>query len=278
MKINRISLLLRNKSCLWRLALVSSSAMHRIIFYLLSFILLSFTFSYALNLDTLKTYFLGGDYKAAITEGERIMADAEEAPDLDELYYILGVSYLKDGNYLRASDIFEIILKEFKGSVFSPDAKLGLGDTYFLRQDYVKAKAHYQELLNESDNGRLLPLVYQRLGQCALKLGETDEAKSYLATMQQKYPGYLQMDESGAANPASVNFYAVQVGSFSKKKNAENLTQKLAGNGYPAYAEEAAARGIVSYRVRVGKFNSRKEAQEMESKLAQEGYPAKICP
>jgi len=55
---------------------------------------------------------------------------------LDELYYLLSLSYLKDGNYLRASDIFEIILREFKGSRFKEDALLALGDTYFLRGDY----------------------------------------------------------------------------------------------------------------------------------------------
>ena len=83
-------------------------------------------FAYALDLDKLKAYFLSGDYKSAITEGERVLAKVEDSGPIDELYYILGLSYLKDGNYLRASDIFEIILNECKGSHFKDDAILRL--------------------------------------------------------------------------------------------------------------------------------------------------------
>ena len=53
----------------------------------------------ALNIERAKIPFLSGDYKTAITEGERILTLSGNAPGLDELYYILGVSYLKDGNF-----------------------------------------------------------------------------------------------------------------------------------------------------------------------------------
>ncbi len=96
-----------------------------------------FNKAFALDLDKTRALFISGDYKAAITEGEKTMAKTtSNSLGLDELYYILGLSYLKDGNYLRASDIFEIILKEFKDTQFSADAKAGLADAYFLKGDY----------------------------------------------------------------------------------------------------------------------------------------------
>ena len=59
--------------------------------------------AYALNLDSLKANLLKGDYKAAISEGERLVARDQRS---DELYYLLGLCYLKDGNFLRSSESF----------------------------------------------------------------------------------------------------------------------------------------------------------------------------
>ena len=53
---------------------------------------------YCLNLDKVKVYFLEGDYKSAILEGEKLIA---QDPHSDELYYILGLSYLKDEGTVR---------------------------------------------------------------------------------------------------------------------------------------------------------------------------------
>ncbi|MCX5713505.1 MAG: outer membrane protein assembly factor BamD [Candidatus Omnitrophica bacterium] len=118
-----------------------------------------------LDLDKVKIYFLNQDYKLAISEGEKILANAgNSTKGLDELYYILGLSYLKDGNILRASDIFEIILNEFKVSNFKEEASLGLADTYFLRENYNEAQARYNKLLNDNPKTRLItPIYYRRL-------------------------------------------------------------------------------------------------------------------
>ncbi len=118
---------------------------------------------YALNLDKIKVHFLAGDYKSAILEGEKLLAGEAQSGRSDELYYILGLSYLKDGNYLRASDIFEIILKEFKNSAFKEEASLGLGDTYFLKGDYGQAEGYFRELINNNPATKLKAQVCYRL-------------------------------------------------------------------------------------------------------------------
>ena len=136
---------------------------------------------YCLNIDKVKICFLSGDYKSAISEGEKALANYSGHPAyLDELYYILGLTYLKDGNYLRASDIFEIILKEFRNSTFKDEAKLGLGDTYFLRGDYDKAQRYYEELLNSNSRTKLKAQLYYRFSQIGLQKGDTQAAREYL--------------------------------------------------------------------------------------------------
>jgi tetratricopeptide (TPR) repeat protein len=245
-----------------------------------TFCILHFTFPcYALNLDKLKVYFLSGDYKSSILEGERILASSgSSSVGLDELYYILGLSYLKDGNYLRASDIFEIILKEFKDSAFKDDALLGLGDTYFLRGDYDKAQGQYQELIETNPRTKLRALVYYRLSQIGFKKGETQAAKEYLDKLKDNFPLNLEAKLNQGLYPLSDIYYTVQVGSFSNRINANSLVQKLIGKGYPAYIEEVVSEGKTIYRLRVGKLRLRQEVLELENKLSQEGYPTKIYP
>ncbi len=220
--------------------------------------------AYSLNLDAIKVNILEGDYKSAIKEGERLIA---KEPHSAELYYLLGISYLKDGNYLRASDIFEIIIGEFKDSKFKEEAKLGLGDTYLLRGDFNKAEELYRELINNPES-KFKEQAYCRLSEAGFKKG------------------------NGSQENISGIWYSIQVGFFSNANNAKLLTQKLISNGYPAYVEESASstgkaygfgyrrpnHGLLAYRVKVGKLNSRPEAEELSRKLAREGYSVRICP
>lgn len=242
-----------------------------------------FTNAYALNLDKLKVYFLEGDYKSAISEGEKILAGAgaSQGRDPDELYYILGLSYLKDENYLRASDIFEIILKEFKGSKFKEEAKLGLGDTYLLRGNYNKAAEYYKELLHSNPQTKFKAPIYYRLSEAGFKRGDTQEAKEYLDKLKEDFPANLEMrlnkDMYSFGSLADI-YYAVQVGSFASYNNAKNLTNKLIAAGYDAYIQEINVGSAKVYRVRVGRLKSRSEAAQLENQLSGQGYPTKIIP
>lgn len=238
-----------------------------------------YTNAYALDLEKLKTYFINGDYKAAISEGEKIMASVTaNSSRIDELYYLLGLSYLKDGNYLRASDIFEIILGEFRDSSFRDESRLGLGDAYFLMQDYAQAEKYYTELLKDNPQNYLNAVLYYRLSQLALKKGNTEEAKKYLDMLQMDYPLSIEAKLNKELYMAQEIYYTVQVGSFSKSVNAQNLMQKLEQKGYLAYIEEAFSGKSKIYRVRAGRFALRKDAETLENKLAGLGYPTKIFP
>jgi tetratricopeptide (TPR) repeat protein len=235
--------------------------------------------AYGLNLDKVKIHFLSGDYPSAISEGERILASSSShASGLDELYYILGLSYLKNGNYLRASDIFEIIIKEFKNSAFKDEAKLGLGDAYFLKGDDDKAQDCYQEFLSSSPRTKLLALLYYRLSQIEFKKGNTPEAKEYLDKLKTCFPSNSELKLNKDLYLLSDIYYTVQVGSFLKATNAKNLCDKLIRKGYDAYTEEIQANSTKVYRVKVGRLKSRWEAVQLENRLLGEGYPTKIFP
>jgi tetratricopeptide (TPR) repeat protein len=243
-------------------------------------------FSYALALDStpLKVNFLKGEYKAVIEEGERCLATATpQTANLDELYFLMALSYFKDGNYLRSSDIFEIILKEFPKSRFRAEAELGNADTYFMRGDLDKAEQAYRKLLAAQPNdGGMASALYYRLSQLAMQKGNTDEGKGLKDKLKLEFP--LSLEARQEQNicllaDASTGFYTVQVGSFSKVENARKLLQQLLDKRYTASIQEISnSEGVTFYRVRVGKCATKPEALSLAEKLTRDGYPTKICP
>ncbi|MFA6384164.1 MAG: outer membrane protein assembly factor BamD, partial [Candidatus Omnitrophota bacterium] len=99
--------------------------------------------AYALDLDGMKEHFLRGEWKDAIREGESLLGFAKrDSENLDQLYYYLALSYMKDRNYLRVSDICEILLKEFPSSKFLPQAHYVLIDAYASSHDFTAAQAN----------------------------------------------------------------------------------------------------------------------------------------
>ncbi|MFC1804816.1 SPOR domain-containing protein [Candidatus Omnitrophota bacterium] len=233
---------------------------------------------FCLDLDKARTHFIEGDYNACIEEGERILGVSGQDRNMDELYYLLGVSYLKEERYLRASDIFEIIMNEFKDSSYRDEARLGLGDTYFLRGNYVEAAKEYGELLKLEPRTDLKAAAYYRLSRAAFKEGNKEKAGEYLEKLEREFPQSPEalLDKDISAGPDL--YYAVQAGAFSSPDNARALAEKLVKEGYPAYTEEVLLQGKKTFRVRVGKLKSRRNAQLLQDSLSRNGYPTKICP
>jgi len=232
---------------------------------------------YAIDLSNAKTYFLKGSYQECINECENILASAGYSKDLDELYYILALSYMKQDNLLRASDIFEIIINEFHNGKFKEDALFGLGDIYFLKADFENAENKYKFILQSNPDTKLKALVLFRLAQNSLKMGKWQEAQGYLDSLNTDFPLSLENRLAKNLSPQEF-FFTVQVGAFSDISNARNLCKELNDKGYSAYIQESGTNKTKLYHVRVGRLNSRLETEELGKKLMAEGYPTKIYP
>lgn len=69
--------------------------------------------------------------------------------------------------------------------------------------------------------------------------------------------------------------FAVQIGSFASRANADGLVAKLRKGGFAAFISPTAG-GRKLYRVRVGPVGDRDEAQRLAARLAAAGQPGKI--
>jgi len=227
----------------------------------------------------IKTLFLNGEYNLAISQGEEIINQSLDnaSSDRDELYYIMGLCYLQEADYLRAKNSFEFVIDEYPASRHFQDARLGIADISYLEGDYSKASRLYKDLLKSSPSRDLIPGLYWRLSLSLSKLDQISQAQEYLLILQREYPeSFESVKGNQLFNQGS--FYTVQVGAFSDRNNAIGLKSKLFNQGYSAYVEELTDGGALTHRVRVGKLKNRQEAISLQDQLVSQGYPAKIFP
>jgi DedD protein len=76
--------------------------------------------------------------------------------------------------------------------------------------------------------------------------------------------------------PAPSAGWAVQLGSFADKKNAERLANAVSQKGFEAYLMSLERSGKTLYRVRVGPRDSRAQAAELAARLAKAGYQGRV--
>jgi DedD protein len=90
-------------------------------------------------------------------------------------------------------------------------------------------------------------------------------------------PTALKPVETAAQSPISARAnWAVQLGSFASRANADNLSRQLKGQGFSVYVLPGGSRASVRYRVRVGPLADRDSAERMAAKLKSIGHVSSL--
>jgi DedD protein len=90
-------------------------------------------------------------------------------------------------------------------------------------------------------------------------------------------PRTLKPVETAAQSPISARAnWAVQLGSFASRANADNLSRQLKGQGFSVYVLPGGSSTSVRYRVRVGPLADRDSAERMAAKLKSIGHVSSV--
>ena len=108
------------------------------------------------------------------------------------------------------------------------------------------------------------------------------------AVVRQPEPQPEPETEPAASNPppaekpapatSTTGMWAVQLGSFSNKENADKLAADLRKQGYSAFIRELQTGAGVMHRVRIGPQKDRESAEAMAARLAKVGHTGKVVP
>jgi DedD protein len=82
--------------------------------------------------------------------------------------------------------------------------------------------------------------------------------------------------ETASASPTGM--FAVQLGSFSSKENAEKLAAELRRQGFAAFLSQLDTSSAQLHRVRIGPQKDRQAAEAMAARLAKAGHQGQVVP
>ena len=153
---------------------------------------------------------------------------------------------------------------------------LKLADTYFLQGDYKEAKKLYIEITRKYPALNKITAVYLRLAQIASRQGDWAGKRQYLELIQGRYPQSSEMKFVKILEDYG-DFFTIQVGAFSEKKNALALSEEL-NKDYTTYIVTDTKGNYPIYKVRVGKYKNRYDVEKVASQLLNKGYPTRIFP
>lgn len=81
-----------------------------------------------------------------------------------------------------------------------------------------------------------------------------------------------------AITKSETGLWAVQLGSFSQKENADRLAAELRGKGYAAFLSRMTASGSALHRVRIGPQSDRDSAEAVSTQLRKDGIESQVVP
>jgi TolA-binding protein len=244
-------------------------------------------------LDYPKECLLKGNYKEALQASEKLLQEPAAAKLKGDIAYLVGLSLLKLDRFLEARRYFnDVLLVKNASDEIRRNALLGIADSYVTEESYDKAAEAYKKILLDYPDSPISCVVYFKLGETMMKLGNDAEAKYYLDKVRTEFPFSFEarladvppapkienIKTSVCETDTGGHDYYVQVGFFSEKNNADKLCEKLVRQGFDAYVSMSRDDYKARYRVKVGRLGSSQEALQLEKKLKRAGYSTKVCP
>jgi DedD protein len=94
----------------------------------------------------------------------------------------------------------------------------------------------------------------------------------------ERKPSPTAIEPAASAAASATGMWAVQLGSFSSKENAEKLAADLRKQGYAAFLSQLQTADGVMHRVRIGPQKDRESAEAMATRLSRVGHNGKVVP
>jgi TolA-binding protein len=122
------------------------------------------------------TYQDSGDYDKASDAYDAILKDYPDSFYSDYVQYQLGLTFLKSSNYDAAIMSFLALKKNYPASKLLDDAAYALGLAYFQKQDYNSSNLTFQNFQDEFKDSPLKSQALYLLGTSLYNLGKFNES------------------------------------------------------------------------------------------------------
>ncbi len=128
-----------------------------------------------------------GDEDTPVPVNPRLDLRGVEATNPENVYR-KAMSYLKDGDYDRASGLFLYVVQSFPDSDLADNALYWTGECYYATHNYKDAIKYFQMVIDKYPDGNKVPDSMLKIGLAYLKMGNMDKAREYLNMVINNYP------------------------------------------------------------------------------------------
>ncbi len=116
--------------------------------------------------------------------------------------------------------------------------------------------------------GRIIDLSYSAARALGMAEAGTAPVRIEVLGREERYVRTVKFEDTGGGD-----HYAVQLGAFVDRNNAERLKTALGWKHRGAYIMKAVVSGRTFYRVRIGRSRAKDKTYGLARALAEEGYP-----
>ncbi|MFZ1683571.1 MAG: SPOR domain-containing protein [Candidatus Zixiibacteriota bacterium] len=138
--------------------------------------------------------------------------------------------------------------------------------------------------LSQEQSGAAIPVALAMLAERAAKAGQTDDAVRYFTLLKEAYPHAVglssvaemvgdlpdQPTKDTQAEKITGTYYAIRVGIFAQKENADRQAERCRRDKLPFTIDTKDVSGKLYYVVYVGRFRSFAEAEQTKEQLESE--------
>lgn len=229
----------------------------------------------AADIESLEVYILKENYIQAISAGEEMLGYVS-AGESARVKYLLGIAYLKTGQYQNGRNYLQEALSGAGEDKPRQEIELAVCDSYYLENNFDMADIYYNQFLINHRRSDFEYVVKFKMALTALKLGKWQEAKKLCEEVERS----STLNSQAAEEILRENqfYFTVQVGSFQNQDNAYSFCDEMKQDGYDAFIEKNEHNHLVFYRVRIGKFDTKVEVERLADNLKAKGVPVRIYP
>ncbi len=197
-------------------------------------------------------------------------------PDVDEAYYLRGISRLGRDNQQGASEDLLAAIKKSDRNDLKAKAYRGLGDIAFDQDQWAKAVEYYRASVKLLPTEAYAPVMIYRTGAALQAQGKWADSRPYFQQVIQSNCEQFWKDR--AAVRLRAEFYSLQFGAYRDASNASQAAHVLRRQKIDPYVINEVRDGQLMFFVRYGKFKTYDAADDARTKLLTQNPLVTIVP
>ena len=204
------------------------------------------------------------------------LKDGKDHPRIGEVYYYLGRLSVNPDS---ASYYYYEVVNDYPQSRYADISYLEIAKINVARKNFRTAIANLDALVKRYPETEYHDEIMFWQGISYISVDDTEQGEAILKELQKSFPKSVWSERAAnitQTKDLSQEYYAIQLGSYRNKENAESYAATLRDKGLDVRVVEALVKGQIYYRVWTGQFLTLEQAKEYMVKLDSLGLKGNV--